>query len=267
MREPTIRWALVTGASEGIGAAIARRLRLAGFGVVLAGRSADKLARFTAELGDHPLLHPLVLDVADAQSVAAGLLALGRDRISIDVLVNNAGLVVPPAAFGPGTIPALEASLAANLFGAARLCEGLVPGMRQRGWGRIVNTASTAGLYGPPGLLPYSVGKAALVAYGKALAVELAPFGITVNSICPGPIATAGYRAAKGEAAMAERARPIPSGRLGAPEDAAELAAFLVSEGAAHLTGQAISLDGGEDAAGPYVAMLMQKRPARGART
>jgi NAD(P)-dependent dehydrogenase (short-subunit alcohol dehydrogenase family) len=149
-----------------------------------------------------------------------------------------------------------------NLFAAAFLCEALLPAMKERRWGRIVNVASTAGLGAPLRLMPYSVSKAALIAFTKSLAVDVAEQGICVNAVAPGPIATDNYKAGKGAAAVAARARSIPSARLGTPEDVAEVVGFLASSGAAHVTGQIIAIDGGEHAAGLYSAMWAQARGA-----
>ncbi len=261
------RVALVTGASEGIGLAIAQRLAVEGRRVILAARRRsgldEAIERIAAEGVDRAHLLAVELDAGDGPSMNAALASVAKWAVRVDILVNNAGLVVPPRAFGPETAAAVRQGLEVNLFGAMHLTQHLLPAMRENGFGRIVNIASTAGMHGPPGLVPYSVSKAALIAFTRTLAVEVASQGVCINAVSPGPVATASYRASKGERGMAKRASSIPSGRLADPDDVATLVAFLCSDGAGHLTGQNIALDGGEDAAGPYVSMLIQQRAVR----
>ena len=248
------RVALVTGGSDGIGLAVTRALVATGHRVVLAARDASRLAEAADRIdGD---VETVVMDVGDDASVAHALSRLAERVPVIDVLVNNAGLVVPPSSYGDGRMEEVRRGLEVNLFGTMRLCQGVVPGMVARGWGRVINIASTAGMYGPPGLMAYSIAKAGVIAFSRSLAVEIAASGVTVNAVSPGPVATPNYVAAKGPDAMARRAGSNPSGRLAMPEDVAGLVAYLASEAAAHLSGQNIALDGGEAAAGPYVAML-----------
>ncbi|WP_395819466.1 SDR family NAD(P)-dependent oxidoreductase [Devosia sp.] len=260
------RVALVTGASEGIGLASARHLAAAGHAVILAARNRPALEKAAATIEADiagARVTVLELDVGSVASMDAALAEIAGSALRIDILVNNAGLVIGPAAFSEATAEAVQKSLEVNLFGAMHLTQRLLPAMRERQYGRIVNIASTAGMHGPPGLIPYSVSKAALIAFTRTLAVEVARAGVSVTSVSPGPVATANYRASKGAEGVANRARPIPSGRLAEPDDVGALVAFLASEGAGHLTGQNIALDGGEDAAGPYVSMVLQQRAAR----
>jgi 3-oxoacyl-[acyl-carrier protein] reductase len=258
------RTALVTGASEGIGLAIATSLAQAGHRVVLAARRREPLDTAVTTIAatgvDAANLTSVEIDVGSADAIGSGLARIAGWAPAIDILVNNAGLVIGPKPFGPETEAAVRRGLEVNLFGALLLTEHLLPGMRARGFGRIVNIASTAGMHGPPTLIPYAVSKGALIAFSRTLAVEVAESGVTVNSISPGPVATANYRASKGAAAIARRGSSIPGNRLAEPGDVGVLAAFLCSDGAAHLTGQNIALDGGEDAAGPYVGMVIQQR-------
>lgn len=262
----SVKTALITGGSQGIGFAVAKRLAADGYRIAIAGRSPDHLA--TAEknlkmagIGDDRLIL-IEMDAGDEQSMRRGLDRLHDRWSEVDVLVNNAGRNAPPDTFGRKNVAALRATLEVNLFAVAFLCEALLPRMKERRWGRIVNVASTAGLGAPLRLLPYAVSKAALIAFTKSLAVEVAEQGICVNAVAPGPIATDNYRASKGPAGIAARARSIPSARLGTPEDVAEVIGFLASPGAAHVAGQVIAIDGGEFAAGLYSAMWSQARGA-----
>jgi NAD(P)-dependent dehydrogenase (short-subunit alcohol dehydrogenase family) len=261
------RVALVTGGSDGIGLAIARALLADGHTVVLSARGAAKLdaARraFATEGVDPARVHVVPMDVGDEASVARGLIALKALAPRIHVLVNNAGLVPAPEPFLSGSLDLLERSIRVNAIGAARLCRALVPAMIEDGWGRVVNTASSAGLSAPPGLLAYSVGKATLVALTKSIAVEVADSGVTVNAVAPSAIRTDSYLAEKGEDACRNRSRSIPSGRLGRAEDVAAVVAFLCTDEARHVTGQVIPVDGGETAAGQYTTLVVAKRTAR----
>jgi NAD(P)-dependent dehydrogenase (short-subunit alcohol dehydrogenase family) len=252
------RTALVTGAGAGIGQAIAVALASAGHLIVLAGRRVEALGE-TAECLPSPAVI-LPMDAADPNSIDLALTRLGEQGIAVDILVNNAGLMGNSAVVGTGLTRELRRSLDSNLMGPALLCEALVPGMTTRGWGRVVNIASTAGQSAPPGQAPYSVSKAAVIALTKALAVDCAGRGVTVNAIAPGPVETARYRATKGPDAIRSRAQSIPTGQLSRPEDVAQAVAFLVSDAAQQITGQTITIDGGEQAAGPYTAMYLAQK-------
>lgn len=248
------RVALVTGAGAGIGRAIALALSSAGHVVVLAGRGADALADTARALAGPAVVLPM--DAADPGSIADALERLSRDGHAVDVLVNNAGLMGNPATVGAGLTRELRRSLESNLMGPVALCEALLPGMMERGWGRVVNIASTAGLAAPPGQAPYSVSKAAIIALTRALALDCAHRGVTVNAVAPGAVETERYRTTKGADAITARARAVPTGRLSRPHDVAAAVAFLASPDAGQITGQTLTLDGGEQAAGPYTVLV-----------
>jgi NAD(P)-dependent dehydrogenase (short-subunit alcohol dehydrogenase family) len=256
--------ALVTGGTQGIGFAAATRLAADGHRVAIASRSAANVEHARQELLSAGVpqdrLMAIEMDVGDEPSMRRGLDRVHQAWGDIEILVNNAGKNAAGDEFGGKNIAALRTTIEVNLFAVAFLCNEALPAMKRKGWGRIVNVASTAGLGAPLRLLPYSVSKAALIALTKSLAVDVADKGICVNAVAPGPIATANYRGAKGDSGVAARARSIPSGRLGTPEDVAEVIGFLASAGAAHVSGQIIAIDGGEYAAGLYSAMWAQAR-------
>jgi NAD(P)-dependent dehydrogenase (short-subunit alcohol dehydrogenase family) len=264
MTESTGRIALVTGGSQGIGFATATLLAGKGYRVALAGRGADHLATARERLMALGMASERILsvemEVGDEASMKRGVEEVRAAWGDIEILVNNAGRLAPPAPFDATNLATLRDAVEVNLFGTAFLCNEVMPAMRRRRWGRIVNVASTAGLGASYRQVPYSVSKAAVIALTKSLAVDGAPDGVCINAVAPGPVATENYRASKGEAAVAKRALPIPSGRLAESEDVAEVIGFLVSEGAAHVSGQTIAIDGAEQAAGAYAFQWVQMR-------
>ena len=162
-----------------------------------------------------------------------------------DVLVNNAGWD-QFGEFLDTTPDRWDQVIAVNLKSALNMCHAMIPSMRDRGWGRVINMASDAGRAGPPGHAVYAASKGALIAFGKSLAKELAANGITVNAICPGPNDTPLLAALVPDQADRDGlADSNPMGRLGVPEDIVGLAAFLASEESTYITGQAISVSGG----------------------
>lgn len=242
--------AFVTGGGTGIGAAIARGFVAAGATVTIAGRRAETLHAMADELGI-PRTCCLRLDVMDAASVAAASEALA----TVDILVNNAGQA-RSAPFRKSDIGMLDAMLDANLRGTWRMTQAALPGMIGRGWGRVINIASTAGLRGYAYVAAYVAAKHAVIGLTRALALEVARQGVTVNAVCPGftetPLldasvvnitATTGRDA---DAARAELARDNPQGRLVRPEEVADAALWLASAAASAINGQSIAVCGGE---------------------
>lgn len=254
------RTVLVTGGGSGIGLATAVAFARQDHRVVICGRDPARLADALPQLGPDAVAIPM--DVADARSVDAGLARLADREIAVDVLVNAAGLIGHNATVDGALAAALRANLAVNVTGPALLCERLVPAMAARGWGRVVNVASTAGLASPPGQLPYAVSKAALIALTRSLAVDVAGRGVTVNAVAPGPVLTDDFRRRKGEAGLAARTRSIPSGRLTLPGEVAAAVLWLASDDAAQITGETVTIDGGEAAAGPYAALVAARGPS-----
>ncbi len=215
------RTALVTGAARGIGAAIAEALRAQDVSVLQAGR-AD-------------------LDLSDAASINAWL---GRHGGAVDILVNNAGINVLND-IEAVTPEDWSAMVQVDLTAPLQLIQGIAPGMRRRGWGRIVNVSSIFGVVTRERRGAYSAVKAGLNGLTRTAAVELAPSGVLVNSVCPGYVATDLTRQNNSPADIEKIEATIPLGRLAAPDEIARLVAWLCSEANTYLTGQTILVDGG----------------------
>ncbi|MBI1385635.1 MAG: 3-oxoacyl-[acyl-carrier-protein] reductase [Rhizobiales bacterium] len=233
--------ALVTGASGGIGGAVARTLHAAGATVALSGTKRDKLEALAGELGERA--HVLVCDLADRAAVAAlpkeAEAALGH----LDILVNNAGLTRDNLAMLLKDED-WDRVIAVNLTSTFTLVRGALRNMMKRRWGRIVNIASISGVIGNPGQANYAASKAGMIGMTKSVAREVATRGITANCIAPGFIQTA-MTDALNEAQIAQIAQVIPSGTFGKPEDVAAAALYLASEEAGYVTGQTLHVNGG----------------------
>jgi len=241
--------AVVTGASRGIGLAIARALQAQGARVTLMARDPDALAAAARELGGAAAWQQV--DVRDAASVDDAFARTG----AADILVNNAGQAAS-SPFLRLDADMWQRMLDVNLTGAYHCIQAALPGMLDGGWGRIVNVASTAGLTGYRYVAAYCAAKHGLVGLTRALALELATKGITVNAVCPGYTDTDIVQDAvanivrktgrSAEQARAELAAGNPQGRLVQPEEVAHAVAMLCMPAAAALNGQAIAVAGGE---------------------
>jgi len=248
---PTGRVALVTGASRGIGEAIARGLAADGHRVAVAARSADALERVAREIGGLPV----VMDVSDAASVDAGVATIRRSLGPVDILVANAGIAVS-APLVATTDAEWASMLDTNLTGCFRLTRACVPDMVDRRWGRVVFMASNAGLTGYRYTAAYCAAKHGVIGLMRTLALEVARDGVTANALCPGFVETDMTRASveriahktgRGEDAAREALMSLsPQKRLIEPDELVAITRYLVSEGARGVNGQAIAVDGGQ---------------------
>ena len=237
----TDKKALVTGASGGIGGAIARALHAQGAVVGLAGRNQAALDSLSGELGDRS--HVIVGDLADTEATDAMLAGAEEAMSGGDILVNNAGLTRDNLAMRLKDED-WQTVLDVNLTASFRLSRAVLRGMMKARWGRIINITSIVGTTGNPGQANYAASKAGTVGMSKALAAEVATRGITVNCIAPGFIETA-MTESLGEDQTEKLLGAIPAARLGSPEDVAACAVFLASDEAAYVTGQTLHVNGG----------------------
>jgi 3-oxoacyl-[acyl-carrier protein] reductase len=235
------RKALVTGASGGIGGAIARALHAQGADVALSGTRREALETLAASLGGRA--HVVPADLADKEAVEALVPAAEAALGGVDILVNNAGLTRDNL-FMRMKDDEWDAVLAVNLTAAFRLMRAAVKGMMRRRFGRIVNIGSVVGATGNPGQGNYAASKAGLIGMSKALAAEVASRNITVNVIAPGFIATPMTEALNDKQREAILAN-VPVGRLGTSEDVAAAAVYLASNEAAYVTGTTLHINGG----------------------
>jgi 3-hydroxybutyrate dehydrogenase len=248
------RHALITGGAGGIGFATARALVENGARVTVTGRSAERLARAVEKLGGTQA-QARTADVADEQTVRSAFESAATAFGPITILVNSAG-VAESAAFAKTDAALWERHIAANLTGPFFACKAVEAGMRHAGWGRIVTIASVAGLRGGAYITAYCASKHGVIGLTRALALELAAAGITVNAICPGYVdtpmtdaAVANIVAKTGMTAAEARAKLVaanPQGRLLSADEVARAVLELCLPGAESITGQAIVLAGDE---------------------
>jgi 3-oxoacyl-[acyl-carrier protein] reductase len=233
--------ALVTGASGGIGGAIAGGLHSAGAAVVLSGTKLDRLEALSDELGERS--HVVSADLADVAAVAA-LAAKAEERVGVvDILVNNAGITRDNLALRMNDDEWADV-IAINLNAAFQLSRALLRSMLKRRWGRIINITSIVGVTGNPGQANYAASKAGIIGMSKSLAHEVASRGITVNCIAPGFVSTA-MTDELGEDQRKKLLERVPIGRLGEGSDVAAAALFLASDEAGYVTGQTLHVNGG----------------------
>ncbi|WP_262695289.1 3-oxoacyl-[acyl-carrier-protein] reductase [Kordiimonas aquimaris] len=233
--------ALITGATGGIGATIARTLHAAGATVAISGTRAEKLNELAAELGER--VHVVPANLSDRESVDALAKAAAEAMGSIDVLVNNAGVTKDNLAMRMKD-DEWDTVLQVNLESAFRLMKGCVRGMMKARSGRIINITSVVGVTGNPGQANYAASKAGMIGMSKSFAQEVASRGITVNCIAPGFISTP-MTDALNDDQKAAITSGIPSGELGTPEDIAAAALYLASNEAKYMTGQTLHVNGG----------------------
>ncbi|HEY2660644.1 MAG TPA: SDR family oxidoreductase [Caulobacteraceae bacterium] len=246
--------AVVTGGGTGIGLAVAQALAARGHVVTIMGRSAETLAAAANTFAGGGYM---VCDVTNDASVDSALTDAQAARGPVRVLVNNAGAVAT-AAFEKTGMDAWSASLEVNLLGAVRMTKAALPSLKAHDWARVINVASTAGLVPYAYVSPYVASKHGLVGLTKALALELARTGVTVNAVCPGYTRTAIIERAidtiasrtgrDHDAAEAVFTGSNPQGRLVAPAEVADAVAWLASPQAGAVNGIALSVSGGETA-------------------
>lgn len=241
MFDLTGKRALVTGASGGIGGAIAKVLHGAGATVGLSGTRVEPLEALAAELGDNA--HVLPCNLSDAAAVDA----LPKDAIAamggLDILVNNAG-ITRDQIFMRMSDEEWQSVLDVNLTSSMRLCRGVMRPMMKARWGRIINISSIVGATGNPGQVNYAAAKAGMVGMTKSIAYEVASRGITANAVAPGFIATAMTDKLNDDQKAAINTK-IPAGRMGTPEEIAAAVLYLASPEAGYVTGTTVHVNGG----------------------
>ena len=235
------RIAIVTGGSRGIGAAISRRLQDMGVTVVAnyAGNE-DKAKAFEAETG----IRTCKWDVGDFDACQAAFAQITEEVGPVDILVNNAG-ITRDATLMRMTYEMWDEVMRVNLGGCFNMAKAVFPGMKDRGWGRIVNIGSINGQGGQYGQVNYAAAKSGIHGFTKALAQEGAKFGVTVNALAPGYIDT-DMVAAVPEDVLAKIVAKVPVGRLGQADEIARGVAFLCGEDAGFVTGSTLSINGGQ---------------------
>ena len=241
MFDLTGKSALITGASGGIGAEIARGLHAAGATVALSGTRTEPLEALAAELGARA--HVLACNLSDPQAVE-GLVKRAVEAMgAVDILVNNAGITKD------GLVMRMsdedwQSVIDVNLTATFRLCRAAIRGMMKARWGRIVNISSVVGQTGNGGQVNYAASKAGMVGLSKSLAAEVASRGITVNCVAPGFIETA-MTDKLNETQRAGILTVVPAGRMGRPEEIAAAVLYLASPEAAYVTGATLHVNGG----------------------
>ncbi|WP_460307195.1 SDR family NAD(P)-dependent oxidoreductase [Actinocorallia aurea] len=247
--------ALVTGASRGIGRAVAVAFAEAGADVALAARDVDALKKVAEEVEGRGRSAVVIgCDLADSAQVEAMVKTAVDGLDGLDVVVNNAGVMRCVGPFTDLDEADWAATLGVNLGGAVATCRAAAPHLLESGAGSVVNVASIMGLGGMPFAASYAAGKAALISLSQSLAMEWAPHGVRVNALAPGWTHTAKTHAVSSDPAGFDIAvASVPAGRWAHPDDIAAAALFLASDASSYITGQCLAVDGGwsVDLAGP----------------
>ncbi len=248
----TGRCALITGGSKGLGLAMARRFSMSGASVTIVARRPAELAEAVADLKTtaKAVMAGVAADVSTAEGTALAFQGAEGAMGKVDILVNNAG-TAQAGPFETLTDEYWQGDLDLKLFAAIRLARLALPGMKKRRWGRIINSLNSGARTPGPGSAPTSVTRAAGLALTKVLAGECAPYNVLVNALLVGRFKT--EQSSRGamrlsgdlEEGFAKMAKAIPLGRVGEPEEYANLACFLVSDAGSYITGAGINADGG----------------------
>ena len=233
--------ALITGASGGIGGAIAKVLHDAGATVALSGTRVEPLEALAGELGGRT--HVLPCNLSDAEAVLALPKQAAEAMGAVDILVNNAG-ITRDNLFLRMSDDEWASVLEVNLTSTMRLCRGVLRGMMKSRWGRIVNITSVVGATGNPGQGNYAASKAGVVGMSKSLAYEVASRGVTVNCVAPGFIATAMTEKLTDDQ-KAKILTAVPAGRMGEPDEIGAAVLYLSSDQAGYVTGATLHVNGG----------------------
>jgi len=233
--------ALITGASGGIGGAIAKALHAQGATVALSGTRVEPLEALAAELGSR--VHVLPCNLSDAEAVTALPKQAADAMGAVDILVNNAG-ITRDNLFMRMSDDEWSSVLEVNLTSTMRLCKGAIRGMMKARWGRIINISSVVGTTGNPGQANYAASKAGMVGMSKSIAYEVASRGITVNCVAPGFITTAMTEKLTDDQKSGILTN-VPAGRMGDSEEIAAAVVFLASQEAGYVTGATLHVNGG----------------------
>lgn len=240
--QATARVALVTGASRGLGAGIARALAEAGHAVAVGYR--ERAQEALAVAGDCARAMPVRIDVGDDASVERAFAVVRAELGEVDVLVNNAGFAQERPLLELADAD-WERMLSVHLLGAVRTVRRALPGMCARRFGRIVNVSSIGGQWGGVNQVHYAAAKAALINFTRSVAKLHSKDGVTSNAVAPGLVATEMSARELGTEAGRDKVRGIPAGRLGTPSEVGAAVRFLASDDAGYLTGQTLNLNGG----------------------
>jgi NAD(P)-dependent dehydrogenase (short-subunit alcohol dehydrogenase family) len=252
--------ALVTGAGRGIGKAIALGFARGGADVAvfeIDAAAAESTAREVEGCGVRSFR--AAVDVTDYQQVQAATAAAAQALGKVDILVNNAG-IANTARFLEIGKASWDSVIAVHLSGSFHCAQAAAREMVKHNYGRIVSIASIAGLMGPPDAVHYSAAKAGIIGLTRAMALDLADFGITANAIAPGPVDTELLRSVWTQGGFEERADHVPVRRLGGVEEIARAVLFLASPSSSYISGVVLPVDGGSVAAGSYMVEKYRRR-------
>lgn len=231
---------LITGAAVGIGRAVALLMAQRGMKLALMDIDGAKLDALRAELGEDTEVFTYACDVSDEEKMRFGISEAARQLGTVDILVNSAAIWREWNYFADQNMDTWRRLFDINVTGTAVACQAVLPGMIQKGWGRIINVASVAGVYGNAKMACYSATKGAVIAFTKALAKEVAAQGITVNAVSPGTVSPS----QKGDIDHVQPNELSYMGRTGSDRENAELICYLATEGSAYISGQNIQIDG-----------------------